>query len=69
MNTQKPNQVLPLILQAIDTSKILWWKFFDWLAVISWSYLVFISFVVLIIAAILGLGSLVPFCVLLINLD
>lgn len=63
MNTEKPNQFLPLILRTIDTSKILWWKFFDWLAVISWSYLVFISFIVLIIAGILGLGSWIPFCV------
>lgn len=63
MNTQKPNQFLPLILQTIDTSKTLWWKFFDWLAVISWTYLVFISFIVLIIAGILGLGSWIPFCV------
>lgn len=63
MKTEKPNQFLPLMLQAIDTSKILWWKFFDWLAVISWSYLVFISFIVLIVGTILGLGSLVPFCV------
>ncbi|WMW80679.1 histidine kinase [Undibacterium cyanobacteriorum] len=63
MDTGKPNQVLPRLLSLIETSKRLWWQFFDWLAVVSWSYLVFVSFICLIIAGILGLGSIVPLLV------
>ncbi len=63
MDTGKPSQVLLTILNLLETSKRLWWQFFDWLAVVSWSYLVFISFTCLIIAGILGLGSFVPLLV------
>jgi LytS/YehU family sensor histidine kinase len=57
------NQVLLFMLDLADTAKVFWWKFFDWLAVISWSYLVFVSLLAMIIGGILGLGALLPLLV------
>lgn len=60
MKTDDKNKVLLFMLDLIETSKVFWWKFFDWLAVISWSYLIFVSFLAMIIGAILGLGGFIP---------
>ena len=63
MTTDDKNKVLLFMLDLIETGKVFWWKFFDWLAVISWSYLIFVSFLAMIIGGILGLGGLIPFLV------
>ncbi len=63
MNKDAKNQVFLFLLDVVETAKILWWKFFNWLAVISWSYLIFVSFLALIIGGLLGLGSLPPLLV------
>lgn len=63
MEQDKKNQVLLFMLDVKETAKVFWWKFFDWLAVISWSYLVFVSLLAMIIGGILGLGALLPLLV------
>lgn len=63
MKEEEKNKVLLFMLDVSETAKVFWWRFFDWLAVISWSYLVFVSFVAMIIGGILGLGGLIPFLV------
>lgn len=63
MKEEEKNKVLLFMLDLIETSKVFWWKFFDWLAVISWSYLIFVSLGAMIIGGILGLGGLIPFLV------
>jgi sensor histidine kinase YesM len=47
-----------IVLEVRDLLREGWWKFFDWLAVISWKYLFFVSFLVLIIGGIMSLGGL-----------
>lgn len=61
MNEDDKNKVLLFMLDVSETAKVFWWRFFDWLAVISWSYLVFVSILAMIIGGILGLGALIPF--------
>lgn len=63
MDAGDKNKVLLFMLDVMETGKVFWWKFFDWLAVISWSYLVFVSVLAMIIGGILGLGSLLPLLV------
>lgn len=63
MDADDKNKVLLFMLDVMETGKVFWWKFFDWLAVISWSYLVFVSILAMIIGGILGLGSLLPLLV------
>ena len=63
MDAGDKNKVLLFMLDVMETGKEFWWKFFDWLAVISWSYLVFVSVIAMIIGGILGLGSLLPLLV------
>jgi sensor histidine kinase YesM len=63
MDAGDKNKVLLFMLDVMETGKVFWWKFFDWLAVISWSYLVFVSILAMIIGGILGLGSLLPLLV------
>ncbi len=60
MNEDEKNRVLLFMLDVINTAKVFWWKFFDWLAVVSWSYLVFVSLLAMIVGGILGLGALIP---------
>lgn len=58
MKQEDKNQVLTFLLDLSETAKILWWKFFDWVAVISWTYLILISFITMIIVGgMLGLGG------------
>ncbi len=63
MDKNVKNQVFLFLLDVAETAKILWWRFFNWLAVISWGYLVFVSFLAIIIGGLLGLGSLPPLLV------
>ncbi len=63
MDKNVKNQVFLFLLDVAETAKILWWRFFNWLAVISWGYLVFVSFLAMIIGGLLGLGSLPPLLV------
>ena len=63
MNKDVKNQIFLFLLDVTETAKILWWKFFNWLAVISWGYLVFVSFLAMIIGGLLDLGSLPPLLV------
>ncbi len=58
MNEENKNKVLLFLLDVADTAKVLWWKFFDWLAVVSWTYLIVISLLSMIIGGIIDLGSL-----------
>ncbi|MDE2428314.1 MAG: histidine kinase [Burkholderiales bacterium] len=63
MKNNEDNQVLSFVLDLAQTIKVLWWKFVDWLAVVSWISLGVISLLVLIAGGILGLGPLTPFMV------
>ncbi|MBR7782651.1 sensor histidine kinase [Undibacterium luofuense] len=53
-----PPTLRSIVLEVRDLLREGWWKFFDWLAVISWKYLFFVSFLVLIIGGIMSLGGL-----------
>ncbi|MBY0572918.1 MAG: histidine kinase [Undibacterium sp.] len=64
MNEDHKSRVFLFVIEASDLTKKLWWKFFDWLAVISWSYLLFVSFLAMIVGGILGLGSFLPLLIL-----
>ncbi len=50
---------LPSTIKAMpELLSKLWWQFFDWLAVVSWKHLAFVSLLLLIIGGIMGLGGL-----------
>lgn len=49
MKQENKNQILTFLLDLSETAKILWWSFFDWVAVISWSYLLLICFITLMV--------------------
>ncbi|MBX9868320.1 MAG: histidine kinase [Burkholderiaceae bacterium] len=36
MARQEENKILSIALDILDTAKVLWWHFFDWLAEVSW---------------------------------
>ena len=36
-----------------DTGAVIWWRFFDWLAVVSWKKLLLVSLLALVLAGIL----------------
>lgn len=36
MEEPKNNKILPVVLDILDTVKVLWWHFFDWVAEVSW---------------------------------
>lgn len=57
MNHRDDNKVLNLITDVTETVKVLWWKFFDWLAVKSWAYLLIIAPLALIAFGMIGLGG------------
>ncbi|MBC3916576.1 histidine kinase [Undibacterium sp. CY18W] len=57
MNHHDNNKVLDLITDVTETVKVLWWKFFDWLAVKSWAYLLIIAPLALIAFGMIGLGG------------
>ena len=52
------NEQEQFVEDLIRWCKTGWWKFFDWLAVVSWKYLVFVSFLVLMIGSALSIGGL-----------
>lgn len=60
MKHRDDNKVLDLIMDITDTVTVVWWKFFDWLAVVPWSSLLGISLVAMIVGGALGLGGLMP---------
>jgi LytS/YehU family sensor histidine kinase len=58
MNSQDKNNVLTFFLDLGETINIFWWKFFDWVAVLSWSSLILISFItMMIVGGMLGFGG------------
>jgi hypothetical protein len=63
MKDAEKNSVLLFLFDAVETGKALWWKFFDWLAVISWGYLIVVSLIAMTVGGILGLGALIPWLV------
>jgi sensor histidine kinase YesM len=58
MNQPRNNPVLTFTLDVFETIRIFWWRFFDWLAVVSWLKLILISLLVFIITAPSGFGAL-----------
>jgi LytS/YehU family sensor histidine kinase len=48
MNTSNQNNILRLVLHIGATAKVVWWKFFDWLAITSWNTLIVLFIVVMI---------------------
>ncbi len=64
MQRKDDNPVLDAVLNMLETVRILWWRFFDWLAVVPWKKLLLVSLLVMIIGGMLGLGALPPVLVL-----
>ncbi len=64
MQPKDDNPVLDAVLNMLETVRILWWRFFDWLAVVPWKKLLLVSLLVMIIGGMLGLGALPPVLVL-----
>jgi len=60
MTEQPKSQWDSLLAEATNGAKICWWKFFDWLAVVSWKYLAVVSLFASIIGGMLGLGGVMP---------
>jgi len=58
MNSTKENQILAVTLDVFETIKVIWWRFFDWLALVSWVHLMIICFLVFLITGPLGFGAL-----------
>lgn len=64
MQRKDDHPVLDAVLNMLETVRILWWRFFDWLAVVPWKKLLLVSLLVMIIGGMLGLGALPPVLVL-----
>src|SRR5438445_3515214 len=54
MSEQASNRFLPLVREIGATIAVIWWAFFDWLAVVSWRNLAIICFLALMIAGMSG---------------
>lgn len=63
MKSQDDNQVPQAVSEAVESLKSVWWKFFDWLAVVSWKNLALLSILFMMIGGILNFGSLSPLLV------
>ncbi|GGC93785.1 sensor histidine kinase [Undibacterium terreum] len=55
MNQNDSNRLLPLLREVGETISVLWWAFFDWLAVVSWRNLLIICFAALIFGGMLNM--------------
>jgi len=58
MHKSNENKVLNFTLDVCETARVLWWRFFDWLAVVSWLHLILICFLVFLITGPIGFGPL-----------
>ncbi|MFZ6688431.1 sensor histidine kinase [Undibacterium sp. SXout11W] len=63
MKTKDENPVLHAVLNVAETVSVLWWKFFDWAAVVSWLSLGLTSLFAMIFAGFIGVG---PFMVMMV---
>ncbi|MFZ6753370.1 sensor histidine kinase [Undibacterium sp. Dicai25W] len=63
MKTKDENPVLHAVLNVAETVSVLWWKFFDWAAVVPWLSLGLTSFFAMIFAGFIGIG---PFMVMMV---
>ncbi|MBC3864332.1 histidine kinase [Undibacterium jejuense] len=63
MKTKDENPVLHAVLNVAETVSVLWWKFFDWAAVVPWLSLGLTSFFAMIFAGFIGVG---PFMVMMV---
>ncbi|CAN5868779.1 hypothetical protein BH11PSE12_BH11PSE12_06980 [soil metagenome] len=61
MGNNDNNTILRVTLDVFETVRVLWWRFFDWLAVVSWRHLLLISLLVFMIAAPAGFGAFAGF--------
>jgi len=53
-SASRPSGTRQTIREISDLIVVLWWRFFDWLAVVSWKKLLLVSFLGLILAAMLS---------------
>lgn len=60
MQGREDNNLLNLLSDIAETVRVAWWKFFDWLAVVSWGYLLIASLIAMMIGGALGLEGFVP---------
>ncbi|MFZ6654980.1 sensor histidine kinase [Undibacterium sp. TJN19] len=60
MKDRNDNQVLDILMDAKEAATEIWWKFFDWLAVVSWTNLVIVSLIAMAIGGALGMGNVMP---------
>jgi LytS/YehU family sensor histidine kinase len=51
------NRVLDFLREALAEATVLWWRFFDWLAVVDWRQLFITWFLVLVLAGMVGMGE------------
>lgn len=58
MNTTENNKVLAFTLDVFRTIRELWWRFVDWVAVVSWAVLIISGILVFILLAPAGFGPL-----------
>jgi hypothetical protein len=49
-----PRTTKETLREIFDATVVLWWRFFDWLAVVPWKTLVFVCILLMIVAGILG---------------
>ncbi|HTD04038.1 sensor histidine kinase [Undibacterium sp.] len=54
MSQSDSNRFLPLLREIGETIVVLWWAFFDWLALVSWRNLAIICVIVVVLAGMLG---------------
>jgi len=67
MDPLHKQKITPFSMECKSTARIVWWRFFDWLAVTSWRSFFGISFLFLILGGMIGLGSL-PFFLICISI-
>ncbi len=54
MRASSINRVMDFLREALSEATVLWWRFFDWLAVVEWRQLFITWFIVMMLAAILN---------------
>ena len=57
MKASQFNRVLDFLREALAEATVLWWRFFDWLAVVDWRQLFITSFLLFILAGMLGMAE------------
>ncbi|MGZ9058922.1 MAG: histidine kinase, partial [Burkholderiaceae bacterium] len=54
LSATKLNRFVDLLREVVDEASVLWWRFFDWVALVEWRQLAIIAFITFTFGLMLG---------------